>query len=290
LVRACDATGFVSVVAAGGELETVSTELKREIDQIEAALTLMAQAVEVRVSTALEAWFAWDEDLARSIRQADDEIDRMDVEIEEHCTQVLALHQPVASDLRFVLAALRIVTNLERAADLARSIAKRVIKLGNLPVGSTGDEAMPPGGAEAGSGSEGSAIESADGGHDRGMRNGSSTSGSGGRSVRVDPPESVKQMGEGVLRMLHEVMLAFHNEDIEGARAVRRRDLHIDQLNRDVFRWAVEGTQRDPERTEGYFGTIVMARALERIGDTCANVAEDVIFAVGGSVVRHSPI
>ena len=64
----------------------------------------------------------------------------------------------------------------------------------------------------------------------------------------------------------------------------------IDEAIRAVFRWAVDGVQQEPSSAEAYFSTIVMARAMERIGDMAANIAEDVIYAVGGSVVRHSPI
>jgi phosphate transport system protein len=231
---------------------TVSVELRREIQQIEASVAAMARAVETRVQTALEAWASWDADLASSIRQADDEIDRMDIEIEERCVTVLALHQPVASDLRTVLAILRIVTSLERAADLARSIAKRVLKLTA---------------------------------HDKRGRPDASR-----RFMAIDPPEAVIKMGNGALKMIRDTMRALENDDVELARSVRRQDPEIDEANRAVFRWAVEGVQKDPAAAEAYFSTIVMARAIERIGDMAANIAEDVIYAVGGSVVRHSPI
>lgn len=252
----------------------MSNELARELTQIEAAIAAMAEAVETRVAVALEAWFVWDADLARSIRQADDEIDRMDVEIEERCMQLLALHQPVASDLRGVLAGLRIITNLERAADLARSIAKRVIKLSQLPEPSMSGE-------PARDDVLGGVLDAED------FSMGASKP---AESLRVAPPDAIPAMGDGVLEMLGQVMQAYREGDVELARNVRRRDLHIDQLNRTVFRWAVEGSQGNPRATEAYFSTIVMARALERIGDTAANIAEDVIFAVGGSIVRHSPI
>jgi len=216
-------------------------ELTREIDQLRAAVTAMGQAAEARVHTAVEAWLAWDADLAASIRAADDEVDRMDVDIEERCMHILACHQPVASDLRTVMTALRMITSLERTADLARSIAKRVIKLHAT-------------------------------------------------DHQTDPPRSIADMGETVASMLADAMRAFEKRDIELARTVRRRDALVDRLNREIFAWAVEQTERDPARTKGYFGTIVMARALERIGDMAANIAEDTIFATGGSVVRHAPI
>lgn len=216
-------------------------ELKREIDQLRAAIEAMGHAAENRVHTAMEAWLAWDADLARSIRAADDEIDRMDVDIEERCMHVLARHQPVASDLRVVMTTLRMITALERTADLARSIAKRIIKLHAT-------------------------------------------------DQQTDPPRNVVEMGDTVASMLADCLRAFRDGDIELARDVRRRDAIVDRHNRDIFAWAVEQTEQDPARTKGYFGTIVMARALERIGDMAANIAEDTIFATGGSVVRHAPI
>jgi phosphate transport system protein len=219
----------------------MAEELAREIDALRQALASMGNAAEARVHTAIEAWLTWDAELAASIRAADDEIDRMDVDIEERCMHVLARYQPVASDLRIVMATLRIITSLERTADLARSIAKRVIKLHAT-------------------------------------------------DAHTDPPQTIHDMGERVTAMLTDTMTAFQNGDIELAREVRRRDAAVDRLNREVFAWACERTESDPAHTRGHFGTIVMARALERIGDMAANIAEDTIFATGGSVVRHAPI
>jgi phosphate transport system protein len=60
---------------------------------------------------------------------SDEEIDRMEVEVEEECLKILALYQPVAADLRFVVAVLKINNDLERMGDLAKNIAKRVSQL-----------------------------------------------------------------------------------------------------------------------------------------------------------------
>jgi len=68
-------------------------------------------------------------DLARKVIAGDEEIDRREVELEEDCLKVLALHQPVATDLRFVAACLKIDSDLERIGDLAAKISKRVISL-----------------------------------------------------------------------------------------------------------------------------------------------------------------
>jgi phosphate transport system protein len=72
-----------------------------------------------------------DRNLARTVIDEDAEIDRMEVDVEEEVLKILALYQPVAADLRFVVAVLKINNDLERMGDLARNIAKRVVFLTN---------------------------------------------------------------------------------------------------------------------------------------------------------------
>ena len=59
----------------------------------------------------------------------DNQIDSFEVEVEEECLKILALHQPVAADLRYVIASLKINNDLERIGDLAVNIAKRTIRI-----------------------------------------------------------------------------------------------------------------------------------------------------------------
>lgn len=96
-------------------------------------LLSMGAQVEQRVQHAMSALLRQDLRLAEAVREGDDEIDRLDLSVEAECVEIIALHHPVARDLRYVLAALRINADLERIADLARSIAKRSIKLAYLP-------------------------------------------------------------------------------------------------------------------------------------------------------------
>ena len=70
-----------------------------------------------------------DRNLARTVIDEDAEIDRMEVDVEEEVLKTLALYQPVAADLRFVVAVLKINNDLERMGDLAKNIAKRVLFL-----------------------------------------------------------------------------------------------------------------------------------------------------------------
>lgn len=108
-------------------------ELVKEITALRRSILTMGAVVEQRVCRAVKALLDHDMDAAREIRTGDREVDQMELEIEEECLRVLALLHPVAGDLRFVLAVMRINTNLERIADMAKGIAKRVLDLEQLP-------------------------------------------------------------------------------------------------------------------------------------------------------------
>lgn len=103
--------------------------LNQELTALRRQLLTMAAEVEQRVNQAFEGLLRHDLRLAEAVREGDDEIDRLDVDIERLCVEILALHQPVAGDLRSVLASMKINTDLERMGDLARTIAKRSIKM-----------------------------------------------------------------------------------------------------------------------------------------------------------------
>ncbi|MHC5113623.1 MAG: phosphate signaling complex protein PhoU [Planctomycetota bacterium] len=107
----------------------MAIDLQTELTEIRRAILNMSASVEQRVNAAIDALLESDVDRAREVRGGDDEIDEMDLDIETECLRVLALSQPVAGDLRFVLSVMRINSDLERVADLARSLSKRVISL-----------------------------------------------------------------------------------------------------------------------------------------------------------------
>jgi phosphate transport system protein len=104
--------------------------LSTEMTKLRRMLLAMGAGVEKRVSEAVDALLRRDMEEARHVRTGDDEIDAMDLDIEAECLRILALSHPVAGDLRFVLAATRINADLERMGDLAASMAKRVLALG----------------------------------------------------------------------------------------------------------------------------------------------------------------
>ena len=89
----------------------------------------MGTLVEEAISKSITALINRDVPLAQRVMANDEEIDRMEVEVEEECLKILALYQPVAADMRFVVAVLKINNDLERMGDLAKNIAKRVAQL-----------------------------------------------------------------------------------------------------------------------------------------------------------------
>jgi len=103
----------------------MSKLLEKEIEQLRRKIMALSVLVEEGVVRAIKALNERDEILAREVLSSDEEIDRIEVEIEEDCLKILALHQPVASDLRYIIAMLKINADLERIGDLAVNIAHR---------------------------------------------------------------------------------------------------------------------------------------------------------------------
>jgi len=110
----------------------MSVHLQREISNLKKSILSLGALVEERVWKAVKAMTERNFDLAREIVDSDYEIDQFEVKIEEDCLKTLALYQPVAIDLRFIVAVLKINNDLERIGDLAANIAKRAFRMCNL--------------------------------------------------------------------------------------------------------------------------------------------------------------
>jgi len=111
----------------------MSQHFVHEIDHLKKRLLALGALVEESVHRAVISVQDRDARLATQVIKADAEIDRAEVELEEECLKVLALHQPVAQDLRFVVAVLKINSDLERIGDLATNIASRAFYLSSQP-------------------------------------------------------------------------------------------------------------------------------------------------------------
>jgi phosphate transport system protein len=104
-------------------------KLERQIDKLKNMLLAMSAEVEASVRHAVTALEKMDAELAQKVMDGDERIDLMEVDLEEECLKVLALYQPVAIDLRFIVAVLKINNDLERIGDMAANIARRTLEL-----------------------------------------------------------------------------------------------------------------------------------------------------------------
>ncbi len=103
------------------------TPLENEITAVKKELINMWILVQSQLNKAKEAMVQFDKDLAREVLVKEKRVNSFELKIDRDCENVFALHCPVAVDLRFLLAALKINTNLERIGDIASSIAKYVV-------------------------------------------------------------------------------------------------------------------------------------------------------------------
>jgi phosphate transport system protein len=121
------------VDALAKEEEKMAVHLQNEIDKLKKQIVLLAGTVEKKVADAVKSIDRHDAQLAQEIKDSDQLIDQAEIEVEEECLKILALHQPVAMDLRFIVAVLKINSDLERIGDEAVNIAGRSLNINAYP-------------------------------------------------------------------------------------------------------------------------------------------------------------
>ena len=107
-------------------------ELFHELDKLKKRILYLGTLVEESMQNAYKAFADHDLLLAAVVKEKDDHIDEVEIQVEEKCLQILALQQPVASDLRFVVTVLKINNDLERIGDLSVKIADKILLLDNV--------------------------------------------------------------------------------------------------------------------------------------------------------------
>jgi len=111
----------------------MSKHFQRDMDRLQRQILSLAASVEEAISTAIKSLQHRDAELAEEVVSGDQPIDLLENRIEEECLKIVALHQPVAIDLRQVATVFMLNTDLERMADLAVDIAERALALAKLP-------------------------------------------------------------------------------------------------------------------------------------------------------------
>jgi phosphate transport system protein len=109
-------------------------QFEAELQSLHGLLLRMGGLVERQITHSIESLVERDSDLASEVIDRDREVNKLDIEVDEHCLKLLALHQPTASDLRFITTALKITTDLERIGDQAVNTCERALELNEEPV------------------------------------------------------------------------------------------------------------------------------------------------------------
>jgi phosphate transport system protein len=215
----------------------VSRHLEREMTALKKRVLTTGSAVEEMLREAVAAVELGDLSKARWVIDRDREIDAAEIELEEECLKTLALHQPVALDLRFVAAVLKINNDLERTADQAVNIAERALR---LP-----------------------------------QRSGS--------PLRA----GFREMSERCMAMLRGALDALVAADTEKALAVCRADAEVDALYRKMCEDIASYLSSHPQDAAQGLDMIAVIKNLERVADLATNIAEDVVYATDGRIIRH---
>ena len=205
-------------------------------------LVEMGSLVQQVVSSSIGAFNQSDLSLAKETIQDDEHVDRLEVEIDELVLKLLALQQPMAIDLRFLITALKINNDLERMGDQAVNVAQNALRLKSVKLD------------------------------------------------QMDTYEDFQKMERAVLQMVQETIDAFTTGNVELARTVIERDDEVDDVNTQIIGKLVSHLRENADDADSCVALLLITRNLERIGDLCTNIAEDVIYYIEGKVVKHAHV
>src|ERR671924_2034797 len=114
-------------------IEHTDKRYEEELKKLREEILYMGGLIEDQIQKAVQALVERDSPLAELIIERDHEVNRLDVEIDDHCIRLLALHQPAGRDLRFITTGLKITTDLERIGDMAVNMCERALELNQEP-------------------------------------------------------------------------------------------------------------------------------------------------------------
>ena len=210
----------------------------QSLDELKQRLLVMAGMAEQAIQRATEAYTTRELSTVELVLMAEPAINRLEREIDEIAVDLLAMEQPMAVDLRFILSVIRINSDLERVGDQAVNIARRVREMQDHP--------------------------------------------------HVDLPVDIPKLASLAAAMVRKALQAFIEGNVEMAREVLTLDDQVDEMNSQAFNSLSALIREKPEATSQALSTLIISRNLERVGDHATNIAEDVIFWVSGTDVRHN--
>ncbi|MFM9007566.1 MAG: phosphate signaling complex protein PhoU [Bacteroidota bacterium] len=215
------------------------THLEAEIKNLKTELLDMFHLVRTQLEKSRESLVRLDKDLAREVMVNEKRVNAFELKVDRDCENTIALFNPVAIDLRFVLACLKINSNLERIGDIADGICQFVLNIKMEP--------------------EKDLLETT----------------------------RMMEMFDTSIEILEEVRLAFENEDTRLARSVFKKDELLDEINMNANQAVAEFIKSHPDRINQSLYLLSSIRKLERVGDQCKNISEEIIFYIEAKVLKH---
>ena len=210
----------------------------RSLDELRQRTAQLGGLAERTLELAVRSALQHEAALTSEVLRYEEKINASEREVDELALDLLAMQQPMAIDLRLILAVLKINADLERIGDQAVNIAERAKDMAKL-----------------------SPYE-----------------------IKVD----LQAMATLARTMLRDALNSFATEDPDLARKVLETDDELDDINHGAFTQIIEFIEHTPDSARYGLDMLVIARNLERVGDHATNIAEDVIFWLSGTDVRHN--
>ena len=217
------------------------THLETELSNLRLELNEMWALVISQVKESREALLNFDKEAAAEILFKEKMVDVFELKLDRDCENIIALYNPVASDLRLTIAIIKIVLNLERIADFAKGIAKFIAK---SPRDSINSELLKISHAE--------------------------------------------ELLTSALAMLTDAKTALDNENSRMAVSIFAKDSLIDEITNTSNKVIAAYILQNPEEIDEALNIHSIIRKIERMGDHCNNIAEEIVFYIEAKVLKHN--
>lgn len=215
------------------------THLDSELKNLKSEMLEMFSLVKSQLEKSKVSLVRLDKDLAREVLVNEKRVNGFELKLDRDCENIIALFNPVAIDLRFVLACLKINSNLERIGDIAEGICQFVLNIKLEP------------------------------------------------EKKLLETTRIVEMFDTCNIILEEVMEAFDKEDTRLARSVFKKDEILDEINLNANQAVADFIRTNTERINQSLYLLSTIRKLERVGDQCKNISEEIIFYIEAKVLKH---
>ncbi len=210
---------------------------QQSLDDLKENLLVMAGLAEQAIQRAIEAYRVRDLSICDLVSRSEIAINRLERDIDQAALDLLAMEQPMAIDLRFILSVIKINADLERVGDAAKAISDRVRNMEQMAI--------------------------------------------------ADLPVDIPRMASLAADMVRKSLQSFIEANAGMARTVLTMDDAVDAMNRAAYKSLTKVMEEESHLAPQALNALMVSRNLERVADHATNIAEDVIFWVEGTDVRH---